>query len=102
MKIKYSEPETIELEKQIEVDEFVHESYIDVIDATIKIRCNKERWERDGKDFTSIMEIEIEDKYPDANFSLTRDLDHVCGKTTVKFEGDYAIVTIPFINGDEY
>lgn len=99
MKIKYSEPERIEIERQIEVDDFKHEYYLDIIYAETKIRCNPEKWEQVKDKYLIDVELNIEKDYPEAHFHQAREMDY---NESIRYEGDYAYVTIPFINGDKY
>ncbi len=103
MKIKYSEPERIEIDSRVAHSclgmPYLKTIYVDVIDAEIKIRCNAERWKRDGKLFSELMEISIENDYPEADFHQAREMDF---NESIRYEGDYAFVTISFVNGDKY
>lgn len=103
MKIKFSEPEKIEIDNTVGYSiwgiPYLKTIYVDIIEAEIKIRCNNERWVKDGDFFSTMMELAIEDNYPDADFFQAREMDY---NLSIIYEGDYAYVTIPFVKGDKY
>jgi hypothetical protein len=98
MNLKFDDTEIIKTEKQIAVDWFITDKRFEVGNAWIKIKCSKSKWLRIKKAFMDLAWLEIENKYYDANWSLTREYDFEC---TQKIEGDYMIISIPFIIGEE-
>jgi hypothetical protein len=99
MNIKFDETDIITTERQIAVDWFVNDKRYEVGQATIKIRCAKSKWNRIKSKFIDNLWIAIENEFPDANWSLTRDIN--LDDLTIKFDGDYAVIKQSFVIGEE-
>jgi hypothetical protein len=97
MNIKYDDAEIIQLEHRLDVDVYEPSARIEVGTATIRIRCHEAKWKRIKSKFVMYMKSCIEDQYPDVNWRLTKELYNVKNKQY----GDYMIITLPFVIGEE-